>query len=112
MLDLSMLSGHVRDSLAKSLNESRRLSMSFGPNSSFAGIGDISLAQASFGALGRIAEHEDDAELDEPQNQDAEEPVPDFKIPVISIKVNLYIQFCHLLKSKSQILILVHTILH
>ena len=65
--------------------------MSFGPNSSFAaGVGDNSLAQVSFGGLGRIAEREDDeGDQDEPQDHQvgAEEPVPEFKIPVIAIKV-------------------------
>jgi hypothetical protein len=42
-LDLSLLSTHVRDSLARSLNESRRLSMSFAMNASMAGgAGDAS----------------------------------------------------------------------
>ena len=37
LLDLSLLSTHVRDSLHRSLNESRRLSLSFAANASMAG---------------------------------------------------------------------------
>jgi len=37
LLDLSLLSSHVRDSFHRSLNESRRLSLSFAANASMAG---------------------------------------------------------------------------
>jgi len=89
LIDLSMLSSHVRDSLARSLNESRRLSMSFGPNSSFA----PNAGDASFAGLGRIDEQPagDDDDLTDPnetQGPSAEEPVPDFKLPDLDIKVN------------------------
>jgi hypothetical protein len=60
--------------------------MSFGPNSSFAPVGD-----ASFGLLGRIPEHpsnDGDDDFNQIQDQSAEEPVPEFKIPIISIKVS------------------------
>lgn len=93
LVDLSLLSNHVRDSLARSLNESRRLSMSFGPNSSFA----PAAGDASFVGLGRIDEHpgvvadgDDATDPNETQGPSPEEPLPDFKLPDINIKVTFF----------------------
>lgn len=71
-------SSQVRDSLQRSLNASRRLSLSFA-NVSMAG-GDTSCL-----GLGNIPEHSDPNET---QNEISDH-LPEFRLPVISIKVNL-----------------------
>ena len=90
LLDFSVLSTQVRESLHRSLNESKRLSMSFANLSMAAG-------DSSCVGLGKISEHSDPNET---QNQILDQ-LPEFRVPVISIKVKHFsCNLCFVCKDK------------